>query len=149
MANQYGVANTPLTATLTSTIGAADVSCPSATETNVVAQILKGSDTSGFYYPEAIGVLVLVLGATPPGGITIAMRIGAGADIQSFSIAPTLLVASATLMIPIGLVAVASQVPWQGAGSTLNLTVNPTTQAVTAKFATTAVVMRLVRATDQ
>ena len=129
-------------------IGAVDVACPSATETNVVTTGALVALNNGAYYPEIWGVLAILLGATAPSALVCAFRLGAGADVDTYTVPPALLTNAATLMVQINLVGVNSASAWVGAGSTINVTINPTGQAVTCKAVGTKVVVALNRGPD-
>lgn len=149
MANLYGVANVLSPFSTFTLIGGADVACPAATETNIIAATLAGQDTSGFYFPFAFATVVLLMGATPATSITLAIRVGAGADMNTQAIPPAVLVANATVVFPLHIRGTTSQAAYQSPGSVINLTVNPTAQAVTAKFVGCHAAMGLTRASDQ
>ena len=132
MANNYGIANLGLI--IQEPFQAGDVACPAGTETTIMSTTaMKGTDPSGVYLPWVFFNIAILLGATPPTALKIAAKIGAGADFNSYNVAPAVLVANATLSLGLSMVGGASIAPWQGAGSIINLTVNPTGQAVTAK----------------
>src|SRR5271155_3986879 len=85
----------------------------------------------GAYAPLVMAVLTILLGATPPSALKIAFKLGSGSDVDSYVVEPALLVTLAELVIPVFLAGVQSPTAWVGSGSTLNLTVNATGQAVT------------------
>ena len=109
-----------------------DVACSAGAETNVLsgtvtvgtqgANIQLTSDMMGY----------VVLGATPPTAMVIAARVGAGADYDTWTVAPAALVANAVLPIYATLSGIFARGAL-AAGSTINMTVNPTGQAVTFK----------------
>lgn len=147
MANNYGVANTvPIGVSISIIAGQ---NCPAGVETTIASGVFAALDPSGWYYVEALIACQYILGATPPSNIAMAARIGAGADIGTYNVATGLLVASATFTFTSALLSVASQAPWQGAGSTLNITCNPTGQAVTAGSTGSRTIIHLWRAPDQ
>lgn len=148
MGNLYGVAGQPPLAVVAACIGAADVAVASGTETNVIASGALAAAFPGNYYPVMTGLLAVLLGATAPTGLTVAFRIGAGSDVDSYTVATALLVNAATIQIPICLVGASSGTAWIGAGSTLNVTLNPVAQAVTAKFVGSRCLFQLLRAPD-
>lgn len=110
----------------------ADVACAAGTETNVIsASIPVGF--SGFNAVLFVDVACsIVLGATPPTALVVALRLGAGADVDTYTISPAGLVASAILQLAPALVANLSRSSAGGNG-TWNVTVNATGQAVTFK----------------
>lgn len=148
MANLYGVANCPGQPGQQLTVGAADVTCNPGVETNVITSPVLLAPSPGYFYVWASGILTLAIGATAPTNIAISIRIGAGADSMGFNINSFLLVANTALMVPIALYTPESQVPWQGAGSTVSITVNPTAQLVIARLQGTSVCLGLLRGTD-
>ena len=109
-----------------------DVSCPAGTETNVIS----ASVPVGFGGFNAVlfadVACVIVLGATAPTALVVAMRLGAGADVDTYTISPAALVANAILQLSPALVANLSRSSAGGNG-TWNITVNATGQAVTFK----------------
>lgn len=109
-----------------------DVACSAGSETNALAITFPGA-SQGLNVGILVDVMAtIVLGATPPTAMVIAMRVGAGADIDSYTVPPAALVANAVLNLGPTLTAVFARGSYP-AGSTLNVTVNPTSQAVTVK----------------
>lgn len=148
MPNLYGVANCPGQPGQLLTVGGADVTCNPGAETNVITSPALIAPSNGYFYAWGSGILSLAIGATAPTNISIGIRIGAGADSMGFNINSFLLVANTLLMVPIGLFTPESQIPWQGAGSTVSIGVNPTTQLVIARLQGTSVCLGLLRGTD-
>lgn len=109
-----------------------DVACPAGTETNV----LGGSvtvPTPGANFALTSDVMgVIVLGAVAPSALVVAARQGAGADYDSVAINAAALVANAILLIAPTLTGIFAKNSLAG-GATINITVNPTGQAVTFK----------------
>lgn len=109
-----------------------DVACAAGTETNVISASLPVG-FSGFNAVLFADVAcVIVLGATAPTALVIAARLGAGADVDSYTVSPAALVANAILQLSPALVASLSRSSAGGNG-TWNITVNATGQAVTLK----------------
>lgn len=109
-----------------------DVACPAGSETNVVsANVPTGfSGINGVMMVDI--ACAIVLGATPPTALVIALRLGSGADLDSYTISPAALVANAILQIAPTLTSNLSRTGGNSSG-TMNVTVNPTGQAVTLK----------------
>lgn len=115
-----------------------DVACPAATETNVLAITLPTA-SPGLNLAILVDTMVtILLGATPPSAMVIAMRVGAGADIDTYTFPPGGLTANALLQLSPTLAAIFSRGSYTN-GATLNITVNPTGQAVTLKAQSRAV----------
>ena len=147
MANLYGVANAPFIDNPTG-IGSS-VACPAGAETNAVPSTAMIAPSNGYYYPVAWGYIPIILGATAPSAVVLALRIGNGADIAQQAIPGTLLVNNATIWVPSIYFGPPSQTPWMGAGSILNISVTPTGQAVTVGNGGLGVYFGLLRAPDQ
>lgn len=145
--NLYGVSTPGFTGSIQLNIGVADVSCPSATETNVIAQALT-APSSGNWYVVISGVLTITMGATAPSAIVIGARIGAASDFDSYGVGVGTLVNSATVGYPVLLASVANQANFFPGGSTFNVTVNPTGQTVTAKLTGSRLIYQLFRGPD-
>lgn len=116
----------------------ADVACPAATETTVLSALLSGTTPGINTVIETSVACAIVLGATPPTAMTINARIGSGADYDSWTVPPALLTASANLSLAPTLVGILARGLLLG-GATINITVNPTGQAVTFKAQSRAV----------
>lgn len=109
-----------------------DVACPAGTETNVIS-VTATTSFAGMNSVLTVDVTgVIVLGATPPSALVIAVRVGSGSDADSYTVSPAALVANAILQIAPSLAFVNSRGA-ANVSATLNLTVNPTGQAVTFK----------------
>lgn len=146
MGNIYGVA-TPIAVPLVTGPGS-DVACPAATETNVIANIIAAALTLGSYYPLVSGVLVITMGATPPTALVIAARIGAAADFATYTVSTLFLTANANVAFPFTLIGANSSSAFVGASVTVNVSVNPTAQAVTTRVAGSYSVLQLFRGPD-
>lgn len=130
----------------TQLIGSANVSCPANTETNVVNVTGVAAYGPGNWTPGFLGVLGVSLGATPPTSLVVAARINNGADVSGITVPPAMLVASASLMIPICLWNFPSSTTlWNAPGATFQMSVNPGGQAVTALNVDSAVYYWLLR----
>jgi hypothetical protein len=148
MANLYGVANPLPLPVAYGPVGAADVTCPAGAETTVVTTGAVAAISNGFFYPVIQGVLFVVLGATAPSALQYAFKLGSGSDVVANQIEPGLLVALAELTLPIVLIGASSQNAWKGAGSTINVTLAPTGQAVTLKVTGSQLWVSLQRGPD-
>jgi hypothetical protein len=133
MGNVFGIDESLALPALYGTSGGTDVSCTSGSETTVITSGAINAVSNGDYYPMVLGVLSIVLGATAPSALVIAGRIGTATDFATFAVATGLLANNAELMIPVVLVGANSGSAWAGSGSTVNVTVKPTGQAVTCK----------------
>lgn len=109
-----------------------DVACAAGVETNVISASLPFGFTGFNAVLFADVACVIVLGATAPSALVIALRLGSGADVDSYTVSPSALVANAVLQLSPALVAALSRSSSGGTG-TWNVTVNATGQAVTLK----------------
>lgn len=139
--NIYGVANPILVPTALAVVGGADVSCPSGTKTTVIASGTLISQSPGSFFPIVWGTLFVVLGGTPPSALAVGAQLGSGASVDTMTVEPGLLTASAELIIPVALVGSRSATAWYPTGSVVNVTVTPTGQTVTAKLDSRAIVL--------
>lgn len=110
----------------------ADVACPAATETNVLGGSVTVASPGFNFAIFSDCTFTIVLGATPPTALVIAVRQGAGADYDTYTVNPAGLTASAILQLAPSLAGVFGRNALVG-GATINVTVNPTGQAVTFK----------------
>jgi hypothetical protein len=122
--------------------------CPAGVETTIWSQTLAAV-SPGFYYPIVQGLIWVQNGATPPSQVVVAAKIGAGADFDSDGAPQSVFTANALYIMPFTLIGPSSEVPWRGAGSVVNMTVNPTAQAVTINGNGAFCWFSLVRAPDQ
>lgn len=148
MANLYGVANCPGQPGQLLTIGSVDITCNAGVETNVMTSPLLSAPSNGYFYAAGWGLLTIATTATPPTQLTIGIRVGSGADSMQVGVNVALLVASAALMVPIGLFTPESQVPWQGSGSTVSIGVTPTGNSVVCRVQGSSVAIGLLRGID-
>lgn len=147
MGNVWGIAN-PTGVPAPASIGS-DVPCPAGAGTWTLVSSALTANTPGNYYPIVWGNLAFLCGATPPTALTFSLAINNGAYVDTQTVPPALLVASATLNIPVTMVGLNSGTAWLGAGSTVWIGVNPTGQAVTFKFAGSRLICALYRGPDQ
>jgi hypothetical protein len=110
----------------------ADVNCPSATETTVLSGTFGPQPGSQNLAIQSDLAVVIALGATPPTAMVIAVRVGSGADYDTWTVPPAVLVANANLSLAPSLLGIFGRGSL-AAGATINVTVNPTGQAVTFK----------------
>lgn len=110
----------------------ADVACAAGTETNVLIATISSVAPGQNLSLQSDLACIIVLGATPPTAMVIAARVGAGADYDAWTVPPAALVASANLSLSPSLLGTFTRNAL-AAGSTINITVNPTGQAVTFK----------------
>lgn len=128
----------------------ADATCTAGAWTTAILSQLAGTpvpiamvnrfDT----YPLIMGVLTIVLGATPPSALAIAYATTAGTPILSYTVEPGLLVALAELLVPIFLSGPISSTLYTGAGKTPLIQVEPTGQAVTVTKVGSMAIFQLV-----
>lgn len=149
MANLYGVANPCIIPVAVGLIGGANINCPANTETNIIASPPLIAISAGYYYPMVWAYLGILIGATNPTNLVVSIRLGAGSDMDGAVIPPQQLVGNAFIVDTFPLVGSASQAAYTGAGSILNVTINPTAQPVTAELNPSRAVIALFRAPDQ
>lgn len=146
MPNLYGVANPlPLPAVYSP---ASDTTCSAGSETTVITSGAIAQTLNGSSYPRIDGVLTILLGGTAPSALVLAFKLGSGSDVDTYTVEPGLLVNSAELIIPLHLLGVSSATAWVGSGSTVNVTVNATGQAVTCKKVGSRAIIGIFRGSD-
>jgi hypothetical protein len=146
MPNQYGTSN-PLPVPQFIYI-ASNTACPAGAETNVLSATLAAV-SPGIYYPVMIGAIYITLGATAPSQILIGGRIGAGADFQQLGAPAEIFTPNLTYLQSFCMFGTPSDTIWRGAGATVNISLNPTGQAVTAASGGSYGQVFLFRAPDQ
>jgi hypothetical protein len=146
MGNVWGTANPMVPPGVFTPSG--DTSCPAGTNTSLFGTSSYSAPTPGSYYPFVWANLVFLCGATPPSALSVAMAIDNGSMVDTLIVAPALLVANATVNLPVVMVGPSSSTQWLGAGTWVYLFFNPTGQAVTFKFAGSRVVVALFRGPD-
>jgi hypothetical protein len=129
-------------------VGAADVTLTSSTEVTFITTGALFAASPGSYYPLIWLHVAILFGATAPSALVLAFKLGSGSDVDTYTVAPALLVNSATLNLSVPLVGVNSKTSWGGAGSTINITANGTGQASTAKNVGCRAVVQLFRGLD-
>lgn len=129
-------------------VPSADTTCNAGTATTVVTTGAITTQFAGTFAPKLDGVLVILLGATAPSALTVKFILGAGSAVDTYTVEPGLLTNNAELMIPIFLVGTSSDSAWAGAGSTINVQVTATGQAVTCKKVGSRILVQLARGPD-
>lgn len=114
-------------------IPSADTSCSAGSATTVITSGAIALTDPGGYQPLIMGVLDILLGATAPSALTVSFILGSGSAVDTYTVEPGLLTNNAELYLPIFLVGGSSATDFTGSGSTINVQVTPTGQAVTAK----------------
>lgn len=147
MGNVWGIANPGVIALPQN--AASDLACPANTQTFAWGGNTYVAPTPANYYPMVWGSLAILLGATPPTALSFGLMISGGASVDSQNVAPALLLANATLNLPIALTGPSSPTAFTGLGGQIQLWVNPTGQAVTFKGIGTRVLTALFRGPDQ
>jgi hypothetical protein len=148
MGNIYGVAApNPLPASY-GCVGAADVTLTAGAEVTFITTGAIAALNPGDYFPLIYGVLALAMGGSAPAAVVLAFKLGAGSDVATYTVPPAVLVASTTILIPFFFVGANSGSAWIGAGSTINLTANCTTNAGTAKNVGSYAIVALMRGPD-
>src|SRR5262245_47129204 len=126
MANLYGVSNPVIAPVYFTTLGGASVTVNSGVETVVATSPALAAISAGVYYPMIVGAVMSYQPAGALTGLSVSARIGAGADFVTQAFQATPFANLAAPMVPICLVGPNSTVPWQGAGSTISITLLPT-----------------------
>lgn len=146
MGNSWGTQlSSPLVGTY---VPANDTTCNAGTATTVVTSGAITTQFPGAFAPILEGVLVILLGGTAPSALTIKFILGSGSAVDTYTVEPALLVNSAELVVPIFLVGTSSDSAWAGSGSTINVQVTATGQAVTCKKVGSRILVQLVRGPD-
>jgi hypothetical protein len=146
VANLYGVAN-PV-ANGVSVAQATTLVCNAGVETTIMSATLA-APSAGFFYPAVWGTLFMSQSATPATAVSFGARIGAGADFATQPVPVYFLSANTNTMFSFFLVGAPSGTIWQGAGATINMTVNPTGFAVNCNQPGGQACFFLFRAADQ
>ena len=146
MGNIYGI-SMPLALPAIYT-PSADTTCSAGTETTVITTGAIAALGPGSYYPVMWLALAIVFGAMLPTALTFAFKLGAGSDVDSFALAPAEFIASETHNYYVPLIGANSGTAWVGAGSTINITVLATAQAVTCKQVGSRALVALFRGPD-
>jgi hypothetical protein len=149
VANLYGVANPVIQPAGFGTLAGADVNCPTGVETVIATSVALQAISAGIYYPAILGQVMFQVGAGALTQFSVGVRIGAGADFYNLFYVAAGLPANSWWMMPVIAFGPASTVPWQGAGSTLSVTLLPVGINVAAHVAGTSLWATLYRAPDQ
>ena len=132
----WGIAN-PLPIPQFVTFGS-DVPLPAGSSTQVVISGTFQAATGLNVYPWLMATFAILLGATPPTALQVTGNIPLTATFFTYVVPPALLVANATLLFTVGGAGASSRTTYAGAGNTIGISAQPTTQAATAKFVGTA-----------
>lgn len=145
--NLYGVSQPGFTALALNNPG--DTAVTAGTETNFLASVgAVVAPGQGNWFACIFYTVVVLFGATAPGSLTVAGRLGALADFDSQTLAAALLVNAATVVMTGCLVSPALQSNFFPTGAVVNVSVNCTTQNVTAKGGGSRAVLALFRGID-
>ncbi len=146
MGTIYGVANPlALPAAYTPT---GDVVLTAGAETTFITTGALTAASPGFYYPVIWLTIAMLFGVAAPAALTFAFKLGAGADVDSFALAPAAQIVSETDEYSVCLVGANSGTAWVGSGSTINITGLGTTNNSTVKQVGTRAVVALYRGPD-
>lgn len=148
MANLYGVANGTPQAGIFGNVGSpSNVTCPAGVETTCFTMAAYGL-SPGYYYPIIFAEVLIQYGATLPGALQVAGKIGAGSDFDVAPINVGVVAASTTYFYSYVLVGPESSTIYVPPGSTINVTIAPTGQAVTMLSGGSRCVLWLCRGND-
>jgi hypothetical protein len=146
MPNLYGVANAPGPVVVLNQPG--DVACPVGANTIVASSPPLIAPSQGFYYPVVWCSFSINFGATNPSLLYLQFQIGAGSTVDFYEVDLLSMGANARINYFPTLVGTPSQTPWVSPGSVINITVNPTSQAVTSAGYASRYRIALLRAPD-
>jgi hypothetical protein len=149
VANLYGVANPLMTCVGGSTIGLVDIVCNPGVETNVIDSGPLSSPSGGFFYPVVFFQAAMSNGATAPTGMTLGVRIGAGADFANIALAGLLNVANYNWFFSGMVAGPISQSVWTPPGSHMFVSCSPQGTGVTWRSNGSYAQFFLFRAADQ
>jgi hypothetical protein len=126
---------------------ASDTAVPAGGKTTVLqygsSPLLFVMAGGGFYLFADLN-LVILLGATAPSAMVVTLDLPtAGANQDTYTVPPAILVNSATIVVAATLFVPTSGTIWFPTGDNPTITVNPTGQAVTAKAVGTRATLAL------
>lgn len=147
MANLYGVANAPQICFEIPNF-AATTTCNANVYTAFFVTNPIIAPSQGWFQAAVWASVEIATGATPPSGLSFALAIGAGSYGTPALFAGNVFLPSAYTAMTLINVTPASQVAWQGAGSTVSFGLNPSNQLVQVVQNSNALIM-LIRAPDQ
>jgi hypothetical protein len=148
MPNLYGVANAPCLLTLTIPLNAADVTVATASITAIGSSPALIAPSNGYFYCKVDCGITIVHGASVATGLNMFLQIGAGSYGGGVGWNMFGMAANGAYQLVYSNFTIASQVAWQGGGSTVTVGLQAATQTVTAKSFGWAV-FSLLRAPDQ
>jgi hypothetical protein len=147
--NLYGVAQPVPMPILVGTVGGGvDVACPAGTETTVFTFPTYAALDHGAYYPVVTLNGCVTLGATIPTQLVFAFKLGAGSDVTASGVPANLFTANGNLFFSTVMFGINSLVSWVAPGSVVNVTLNPTGQAVTMRGSGAQCMLQLFRGPD-
>jgi len=124
-----------------------DVSVPAGGKTTVLdsgASPLIKTQAGGGFYLLAHLTLEILLGATAPSALVISLDlVTAGANQDTYTVTPGILANNATILAACTLYVPNSSTIWFPAGDEIQITANPTGQAVTVKASGSRCVLAL------
>lgn len=129
-------------------IAGGDVACPAGTSTPITTGQSTLLVNPGGYVVIVDCTIAILLGATPPTNITVQLTINNGATLNTYNVPPALLVAGATILVPIRMVAPEVTSIFAPPGAPVNILLRPTAQAVTFKAIGSSAWLRIERGPD-
>jgi hypothetical protein len=126
---------------------ASDTSCTAGSKTTVLdsgaSPLIKAGAAGGWYLVAQLA-LAITFGGTAPSAVTVTLDlVTAGANQDSFALPVGDLVLSTTFLFAVTLFVPNSGTIWFPTGDEVQITVNPTGQAVTAKAVGTRCLLTL------
>lgn len=136
------------TALVYGTASSADVTLTAGSEITCITTGALTAPSNGPWYPIIIATFAVVMGGTASTALVFAFKLGSGADVDTYTVEPGMLVNSAEFTIAIPLVGVVSTTAWVDSGSTINITGKATTTACTVKGVGTRALVELRRGAE-
>lgn len=148
MANLYGVANAPGLPLLTGNFPTSDTVCTANVFTTIYTSPPLVAPSQGYFYAMVFVCLQVQTGATIPAGVLFGVAIGAGSVTNIVSYATYPMAVSTSYYVPFYTFTPVSQSAWQGAGSTISLAFQPSTNNANVLHNSEGIIT-LLRAPDQ
>lgn len=126
----------------------ADIPCPSNIETLAFQSNTWIAPAGASCYPWLIASMLFTLGATAPSALQIIFQIAGSTTLNTYLVAPALLVNSAVLQVNFQGLGVSSRATWRGSGNSIGVQVTPTGQPVTVTAVGTSYFTGLSLGTD-
>jgi hypothetical protein len=146
MGNVWGTAN-PLIVPTIATSGS-DIVLTAGAFLGIFQSPNMIGPSPGNYYPMVFGTLAILLGATPPTALNYYISVNGGSGMDQQFVPAALLIANATLNLPIFMIGTSSGTAFSAPGGYVSLGAQAITQPATFKFATSRMIVTLFRGPD-